>query len=94
MILHAEKRQRTVPHTFIGVIIQVYVRDFHFARRQRIRIDGKPVVLSGDLHAARAHIFYGMIRTVVAEFELVGAPAERQPAKLVSQSNAEYRYEP
>ena len=34
MILHAEERERAMPHAFIRVVIQVDVRDFHLAGRQ------------------------------------------------------------
>ncbi len=37
MILHAEKRQRAVAHAFVGVVVQIHVRDFDVARRERIR---------------------------------------------------------
>src|ERR1700722_6328632 len=45
MILHAEKRQRTVAHAFVRVVVQIYVRDFHIARWQRLRVHAKPMIL-------------------------------------------------
>jgi len=90
VILHAEERERFVAHSFIGLIVQVYVRDFYIFGRERIRIYAKTVILRGDFHLLGQQILYGMIRTVVAEFQLERLPAEREAAQLVAEANAEH----
>ena len=37
MILHGKQRQAAVAQAFVGVVIQIQVRDFHVARGQRVR---------------------------------------------------------
>ncbi len=49
------------------------------ASRQRLRIDREAMILRGDLHPPRAQIHHRMIRAVMAEAELVGVAAEREP---------------
>jgi hypothetical protein len=46
------------------------MRDFYILRRKRIGVHAETVILGGDLHLFGEEILYGMIRTVVAEFEL------------------------
>ena len=92
MILHAEKRQRAVAHALVGVVVQIHVRDFDVARRQRIGVDAETVILRGDFDLAGQQIFYRMIRTVMAEFQLEGLAAQRQAAELVAQADAEDRH--
>src|SRR3974377_1120113 len=48
MVLHAEERQILVAQTLVGVIVQVQMCDFDVARRERVGIDTKTVILSGD----------------------------------------------
>ena len=49
MILDAEERQRAVAHAFVGVVVQIDMRDFDVARRKRIGIDAEAMILRGDL---------------------------------------------
>ena len=91
MILHAKERQRAMAHAFVGVVVQIDVGDFHVARRKRIGIDAKAVILRGNFHFSRAQILHRMVRAVMTEFQLEGAAAEGQPAKLVAETNAENR---
>jgi hypothetical protein len=79
-------------HALIGVVVQVDVRDFDVTGRQRIGIDDKAVILGGDLDVPGAHVFYRVIRAMMAEFEFVSAAAQSETAKLVPQANAEYGY--
>ena len=81
-------------HAFIGVVVQIDVRDFHLARRQRIRIHAKAVILGRDFNVPGLQIFDGMVRAMVAEFQLVGAAAQGQPTQLVTQANAKDRTRP
>ncbi len=92
MILHAEERQRLVAHALVGIVVQIDMRDFDFARRQRFRIDAETMILSGDFYLLGQQILYGVIRTVVAEFQLERFAAQRQSAQLVPQANSENRH--
>src|ERR1700694_1002807 len=90
MILHTEKRKRAMAHAFIGVIVQVDVGEYHLAGRQGIGSDNEAVVWGSDLDVPSAHVFYRVIRAMMAEFQLVGAATQSETAKLVAQANAEY----
>ncbi len=94
MILHAEERQGAVAHAFVGVIVQIYVRDFYVAGGQRFRVYAKAVILRGDFYLLGEQIFYGMIRTMVAELQLEGFSAQGEPAQLMAEANAEHRERP
>src|SRR5713101_1492862 len=94
VILHAEERVRFVAHAFIGLIVQVYVRDFYIFGRERIRIHAKTVILRGDFYLLGEQIFYRVIGTVMAEFQLEGFPAQGKSAQLVPETNAEHRDAP
>ena len=61
MILHAKQRQIFVPHAFIGVVVQIDMRNLHVARRQRFGIDAEPMILRGNLHLASQQILHRMI---------------------------------
>src|ERR1700722_20643351 len=91
MILHAEKRERAVAHAFVGVVVQIDVRDFDIARRERVGIDAEAVVLGGDFDLLRAQIFHRMVRTVMAEFQLERVAAQREAAQLMAEADAENR---
>src|SRR2546429_804595 len=84
VILHAKERHFFVAHAFVGVIVQVDMRDFHVARRKRIGVHGKTVVLRGDFHLFGEKILYRMIRAVMAEFQLEGFRSEEHTSELQS----------
>ena len=79
-------------HSFVRVIVQIHVRDFDVARRQRIRIDAEAMILRGDFHFLREQIFHRMVRAVMPEFQFEGLSAEREAAKLMSEADAEDRH--
>ena len=91
MILDAEKRERAVAHAFVGVIVQIHVRDFDVARRERFRVDAEAVILRGDFDFLRAQILHRMIRAMMAEFQFECLAAERQAAELMAEADAENR---
>src|SRR5262245_8343512 len=62
----------------VAAIEQVLVRDVH-ARRQGRRIDHEAVVLRRDLDLAGGPIEHRVVPAVVAERQLPGARAEREP---------------
>ena len=88
VVLHRKERQGAVPQSFVGVVIQIYVRDFDVARWQRIRIHAESMILRGDLHLAAQEIFHRMIRSMVAETQLERFAAKREAAELVAQANS------
>src|ERR1044071_6693592 len=53
MVLHTENRQFLVSHSLDRAVIQIDVCDL-YVRRQRVRIDGKSVILRSDRHLACA----------------------------------------
>jgi len=89
MILHAEQGQILVAHAFVGVVVQVDVRDFDVARRERFRIDAETMILRGDFHLAGEQVFDRVIRAVMPEFQLECFAAEGEAAKLVPKADAE-----
>jgi len=76
-----------VAHSFICVIVQIDVRDFDFARWQRIGIDTEAVILGGYFHFLREEILYRVIRSVMPEFQLESAAAEGETAQLVTETD-------
>src|ERR1035438_7268768 len=87
VVLHAEQRQRLVAQAFQRLVVQVYVGQFHFAQVDRVRIDGEVMIVGRDLHLAGRVVLYRMISAVVPEFQLVGAPAQREASELVAQED-------
>ena len=59
VILHAEQRQIPVPQAFQRLVVQIHVRQFDFALRQRIRIDREVVVVRRDLDLPVFNCFTG-----------------------------------
>jgi len=49
------------------------------------------VILGSDFDLLGEQVFHGMIRTVMAEFQLERFSTERQPAQLVSQAYSKHR---
>src|SRR4051812_41351825 len=86
VILHAEQWHVAMAQAFQRVVVQVDVRQFHLALRQRVRINGKVMVVGGDLDLAALQLLYRMIPTMVAEFKLEGFSAKRQAGELMSQA--------
>ncbi len=50
MILHAEERKTPVAHAFVGVIVEVDVRNFDVACGQGFWVDAEAVILRRDLY--------------------------------------------
>ena len=70
MILHREQRQIPVAQAFQRVVVQIDVRKLHFARLQRIRIDGKIMVVGCDLDLPRIQLLHRMISAVMSKLQL------------------------
>ncbi len=60
MVLHAENGKPPVPKSFQRLVVEVDVTGFHVGR-QRLWVDGEPMVLGGDLHLARVFVPDGMV---------------------------------
>src|SRR5437588_12972285 len=91
MILHAKDWQLPMPHSFHRPVVQINVRHFHFLR-QRIRIDGEPMVLRRDRNFAGPQIFHRLIPAAMAEFQFERPSANREPENLMAETNPEDRF--
>ena len=91
MILHAKERQRAMAKTFKRIVVQVDMRQIHLALLERVRIDGKVMVVRGDLDFARLRMLHRMVAAMMSKFQLVGLAAKRKTNQLMSQTNAEHR---
>ncbi len=91
MMLHREDRQVAVADPFHGLVIQVFMPQTG-GIAQRIQINGKTVILGGNLHLAGGHIHNRQVGTMVAEGELDGLAAQGQSKQLVPQTDAEDRF--
>ena len=75
VVLDAEERQVSVAHAFERLVVQVQVRQFDFALRERVRIDGEVVVVGGDFYFAGLQPLYWMVAAVMSEFQFEGFAA-------------------
>ena len=89
MILHRKNRQLPVAHSLAGLVVQVPMGDLNLTARNRFRIHGEAVVLSGDLHSPRLEVHHRMVCPMVAEFQLVGFSSQGQTQNLMAQTNTE-----
>ena len=92
MVLNAERRHGAMLEAFNRVVVHIDVRDVHIIQVQTLGIDGKTVILSGNLDLLALDIEDRMVSTVVPELQLVCAPAQREPENLMSQANSENRF--
>ena len=60
-------------------------------RRQRVRIQGEPMVLTGDGHLAGCQMLYGVVGAMVPKLHFLRAPSSGQPQQLVSKADTEQR---
>ena len=89
MILNAERRLAAVPETFERLIVQIDVGNFDIAGFQRIRVNGEPVILRGDLHPSSRVVQHRMVCAVMSELQLVRLRSQCQAQQLMTQTNAE-----
>ena len=90
VVLHAEDRLFLVAHALDRLIVEVDAVHGDVGG-ERGGIDGEPVVLRGDFHAATGEVFDGLIAAAMAEFQFERFSAERLPENLVAEANAENR---
>src|SRR5512132_725141 len=89
MILHGKERKVPVTESLVGSVVQIDVCDLDLRFVQRFGIDGKSVVLRGDLDFACQQIFDRMVSPTMAKFQLEGLSAERQRDELMTQADTE-----
>ena len=90
VILHAEYRLLFMPQTFHRLVVQINAVHRHI-RRQRIGINGKTMVLGGDLHPAGIQILDWLIASAMTKLEFKGFAPKSLAQNLVPQTNAEDR---
>src|SRR5256714_13955087 len=91
MVLDGEDRQLPMGHPFHRAVVQVHVSDLEFRLRQGRRIDGKAVILRGDVDPPGAEVLHGLIPAAVSELQLERLPAEGEGQKLVPEADAQER---
>src|ERR687898_1778723 len=91
MILHREGGPLSVAEPLNGAVVQIQGRDVS-RFWQRVRVDREAVVLRRDLDAAGVEELDRVIGTAVAELQLVGAAAHREPHHLVPEAYPEHRH--
>ncbi|MEY3111178.1 MAG: ATP-dependent helicase RecG [Actinomycetota bacterium] len=89
VVLHAEGSVPDDLHSFVGLIVQVSVRDFRDVT-QRLRIDTEVVILARDFHSSRAQVAHRMVGTVMTEGQLEGLAAEREGQQLMTETDTEH----
>src|SRR6266487_5478640 len=90
MILHTENWLRLVPEAFDGLVVEVDAIHEN-AGGQRLRLDGKAMILRRDFHATGREVLDRLIGAAMAEFQLERFAPERLPKNLVAEANAENR---
>ena len=92
MILHGESRYAAMPHPLQGLVIQIHVRQFDLACIQRIRVNGKTMVLCCDFHAPGKKVLHRLVPSPMPEFKLKGLCSEGFADQLVTKANTHYRH--
>ena len=91
MVLHGKRRPIGAGQPLVRAVEQRHMRHLR-SRRQRLRIDGKAVVLAGDLHLAGRQILHRLVGAAMAALHLVGLRPQRQRQQLVAEADAEHRH--
>ena len=90
MILDGEHRFGLMPQAFHRLVVQIDAVHGHLGR-QGFWINGKTVVLRGDLDFAGFQILYRLVRAAMTELELESLSSECLSQNLVAESNAKHR---
>jgi len=94
VVLHREDRPLAVPEPLAGAIVEIHMRRFPAELGHRRRIDREAVVLRGDLDLPGRRVLDRVVRAVMTEGQLVGAPAGREAEDLVAEADTEDRQAP
>ena len=89
MVLDGKDGQRTVAYTFDGFIIKIDMSEFDFLRIERIKIDGKAVILGSNFDFSIMQIHNGLITAMMTEFKFKGFPAKGQTEHLMTETDTE-----
>lgn len=92
MVLHAQQRQFFMPKAFYGAIVDIYMGYDYIAAE--IFFEGVVVVLGSNVAPPCCIVLYGVIATVMTEFEFIGFSSEGKAEKLMPKANAQYRLFP
>src|SRR5437763_17020456 len=90
MVLHRKYRLARMAEPLDGSVVEIQVRHLDVGR-QRVRIDGEPMILRGDFDLARVELLHRMIRATMAELQLERLAADGEAKNLVSEADAERR---
>ena len=80
-----------MPQTLKSIVVQVDVGLQDFRVFERIRIDGKVVIVRRDLDLAGFKLLYRMVPAVMAELEFVCLAAKGQSDQLMAKTNTKDR---
>ena len=79
MILDGKGRQPAVPDSFHGVVVEIDVGDVYGITAQTFHINGKSMILGGNLHPPRIQVLDWLIGSPMAELEFVSSSPQSQP---------------
>src|SRR5919106_5248037 len=89
VVLHAEGRP-VHSEPLDRRIVEVDVREAGFRVLDRSRVDGKTVVLAGDLDARMVRPLHGVVPAPVAEGQLERQRSQGEPEDLVAETDSEH----
>ena len=89
VVLHRERAGASVAHTLDGLVVDLDVGDLQIGARQRLGVDGVPVILAGELDASGAQVAYRVVEPAMAEPQFVGVGPIGQAEQLMSHANTE-----
>ena len=90
MVLDAEYRIFFVSNPFDRLIVQVQMGYFD-VRGERIRINGKPMILRSDRYLSGSEILNRLVAAPMTEFQFKCFAAVRESQQLMTEANPEYR---
>ena len=89
VVLDPEHRLVAVGHGRNGSVVEIEVGDLDLLRIQCGGIQGKAVVLTGDLNLSRRST--GMVESSMAVIEFVGGTTEGQSKNLMAEADSKQR---
>src|SRR5262245_10138898 len=88
VVLDGQDGVTPVAKPFYGSVVQVDLGNLQI-RRERVRIHGVTMVLSGDDHLASRKVFHRLVATAVAKFELERLGTQGEAEYLMPQADSE-----